>query len=91
MVVLMSGKDSSDAPATGTEVAGQPHRGPRLYPVVAAAHELGVSERKIWTLIKGARLRTVWLDGRRLVPAEALDEFVATLPDVQPDTQAVAA
>lgn len=66
-------------------------RGPRLYPVAAAAHELGVSERKVWTLISAERLRTVWLDGRRLVPADALDEFVAALPAAQPDMHAVSA
>lgn len=92
MVVLMSGKDSSEDPATGNEIAGLPQQhGPRLYPVAAAAHELGISERKVWTLILGERLRTVWLDGRRLVPAAALDEFVAGLPDAKPDMHVVTA
>lgn len=66
-------------------------RGPRLYDVESAAHELGISKRKVWTLISANRLRTVWLDGRRLVPAGALDEFVESLPTLQPDMRGVSA
>jgi hypothetical protein len=84
MVVPMTGKHGSDTPATGNEVADYPQsRGPRLYSVISAAHELGVSERKIWTLLAAGRLRSVLLDGRRLIPAGSLDEFVSTL-DVVP-------
>lgn len=76
----MSGKQFNESPTSGTLVEG-PAR--RLYPVEAAAFELGISARKTWTLIYDGRLRTKMLDGRRLVPADALDEFVATLPDVE--------
>lgn len=84
MVDPMTGKDSREDPATGNPIVGPPQqRGPRLYPVAGAAHELGVSERKVWTLLESNRLRSVMLDGRRLVPADALDEFVANLTPVQ--------
>lgn len=51
-----------------------------LYPVNDAAHRLGVTPRKVWSLIKEDRIRTIKLDGRRLVPADALAEFIANLP-----------
>lgn len=80
----MDGKDiNGDVPVSGTE--------PLLYPVEGAAAVLGVSPRKVWTLIYADRLRTVWLDGRRLVPADALREFVAGLPTQKPDLTAVSA
>lgn len=66
-------------------------RGPRLYTVAAAAHELGVSERKVWTLLGAGRLKSVLLDGRRLIPATVLDEFVAALLDEASELQGVAA
>lgn len=81
----MSGKDINGSPTPGT-VADPASR--RLYPVESAAYELGISPRKTWTLIDSGRLRTVWLDGRRLVPAEALDEFVSNLPTIKPETVA---
>lgn len=52
-----------------------------LYPVNEAAHRLGVTPRKVWTLIRAKRIRTKRLDGRRLIPADALAEFIAALPD----------
>lgn len=88
----MTGKEFSETPATGTIVdLPQQARGPRLYAVAAVAHELGVSERKVWTLLGNGRLKSVWLDGRRLIRATDLDEFVAALPTEAPDLQAVAA
>jgi len=51
-----------------------------LYPVNEVAYRLGITERKVWTLIAKGRLRSVRLDGRRLVPAAALRDFIATLP-----------
>ena len=51
-----------------------------LYPVSEVAYRLGVTERKVWALIAKGRLRTVRLDGRRLVPAAALRDFIAALP-----------
>lgn len=74
-VCPMSGKDFKVCPTCGADKAR------RLYPVDDAAYELGVSSRKTWTLIYDGRLGTKILDGRRLVPASVLDEFVALLPD----------
>lgn len=51
-----------------------------LYPVNEVAYRLGVTERKVWGLIAEGRLRSVRLDGRRLVPAAALRDFIAALP-----------
>jgi len=51
-----------------------------LYPVNEVAYRLGVTERKVWALIAEGRLRSVKLDGRRLVPAAALRDFIAALP-----------
>jgi excisionase family DNA binding protein len=88
----MTGKDFSESPATGTIVdLPQQDRGPRLYTVAAAAHELGVSERKVWTLLGAGRLKSVLLDGRRLIPAAVLDEFVAALLEEASDLEVVAA
>lgn len=52
-----------------------------LYPVNDVAYRLGVTPRKVWILIRDGRIRTKRLDGRRLIPADALAEFIANLPD----------
>lgn len=52
-----------------------------LYPVNEVAYRLGITPRKVWLLISDGRIRTKRLDGRRLVPADALAEFIAGLPD----------
>ena len=51
-----------------------------LYPVSEVAYRLGVTPRKVWQLIASGRLRSVKLDGRRLIPATALQDFIAALP-----------
>lgn len=79
----MQGNDLSEVPSAENAEAGAANRR-RLYPVPDAAHELGISTRKCWTLVYAGRLPTVWLDGRRMVTGSALDEFVATLPDEKP-------
>lgn len=79
----MGGKEFKESPTTGKQRR-------RLYPVEDAAFELGISDRKCWTLIYAGRLRTKRLDGRRLVPADALDEFVASLPDSEESEAEVA-
>ena len=55
-----------------------------LYPVNDAAYRLGISPRKLWTLIYERRIRAVQLDGRRLIPAEELARFIAGLPEFEP-------
>lgn len=71
---------SGDAPTATVRTV--PER--RLYPVNDAAVLLGISPRKTWELIYAVptRLETVELDGRRLVPAEVIDEFVGNLRQV---------
>lgn len=59
-----------------------------LYPVNDAAVLLGISPRKTWDLVYDRKLRTVWVEGRRLVPAEVLKEYVANLPEVKPEMSA---
>lgn len=67
-----------------TENGGEPPARD-LYPVNDAAYRLGVTPRKVWLLIRDGRIRTKRLDGRRLIPADALAEFVASLPDAEPE------
>lgn len=62
-----------------------------LYPVNDAAYRLGISARKLWTLIYSGRIKTKRLDGRQLIPAEALAEFVDSLPEYEPGEKAEAA
>lgn len=78
MTLPSSGNAVAEVPPAGTDEGGASSRR-RLYAVPDAAYELGISTRKCWTLVYSDRLATVWLDGRRLVTAEALDAFVATL------------
>ncbi|MCX4474847.1 helix-turn-helix domain-containing protein [Micromonospora sp. NBC_01655] len=61
-----------------------------LYPVNDVAYRLGVTPRKVWMLISKNRIRTKRLDGRRLVPADALAEFIANLPDGDSDKASAA-
>lgn len=51
----------------------------RLLTKGTAAQALGVSERMVETLIQSGDLRSVRIGKRRLVPVQALDEYVAGL------------
>lgn len=82
-VLLMQGNDLSEVPSAGNAEAGTATRR-WLYPVPDAAYVLGISTRKCWGLVYDGRLPTVWLDGRRMVTAAALDEFVAGLTGEKP-------
>lgn len=79
MVIPMFGETVQEIPRSG-EVRVVPQR--RLYPVNDAAVLLGISPRKTWELIKATppRLRAIRLDGRVLVPTDAIDEFIGQLP-----------
>lgn len=55
-----------------------------LYPVNDAAILLGVSSRKTWDLIYRGELKTKWVEGRRLIPAEVLADYIANLPEAKP-------
>jgi len=50
---------------------------PRLVPVEMAAHLLGVSRTVTYGLIANGALKSLKIGSRRLVPREAIDEFVA--------------
>ena len=61
-----------------------------LLGVPDAAKALGVGATKCWELIRTGRLPSVYLDRRRLVPAEALQRFVAELIGNQANEDAAA-
>jgi len=50
-----------------------------LYSIAETAELLSLSEVKVRRLADSGRLDTVKLDRRRLVPAEAIERFLATL------------
>ena len=52
-----------------------------LYTVDEAAEALRLSRSALYELIRSGRLRSVKAGRRRLVPVEALAEYVATLRD----------
>lgn len=58
---------------------------PILLSVEAAAAALGLRRTKVYELMGGGRLRSVKVGKRRLLPAEALREFVASLEAEQND------
>jgi excisionase family DNA binding protein len=77
----MSGNSSHETPAPGnTSEADRP----RTYSVEEAARELSISRRKAWDLVWAKRLRAKQLDGRVVVTGDAIDEFIAALPDYEP-------
>lgn len=50
-----------------------------LYAITDAAEQLSISPRVLERLIANGDVKTVMIGRRRLVPAEALDEYVARL------------
>jgi excisionase family DNA binding protein len=52
---------------------------PVVYRVEEAAEALRLSRSIVYELIRSGRLRTVKVGSRRLVPVEALSEYVAEL------------
>lgn len=52
---------------------------PILYRVDEAAEALRISRSVIYELIRSSQLRTVKVGRRRLVPVEALEEYVTSL------------
>ena len=52
---------------------------PRLLAIKQAIYELGISRTALYELIEDGRLKTVKIGRRRLVPIEAIEEFIAGL------------
>ncbi len=52
---------------------------PRLLAIKQVIYELGISRTAIYELIDGGKLKTVKIGRRRLVPLEAIEEFIAGL------------
>jgi excisionase family DNA binding protein len=50
---------------------------PRLLAIKQAIYELGISRTAIYELIEDGKLKTVKIGRRRLVPLEAIEEFIA--------------
>lgn len=52
----------------------------RLYPIPEAAEQLGgITERMLWTLVARGDIKSVKVGRRRMIPATALDTYVAGL------------
>jgi excisionase family DNA binding protein len=51
----------------------------RLLSIIEAAHELGISRSLVYELLSSGVLRSAKIHRRRLIPREALDDFVASL------------
>lgn len=52
---------------------------PRLLSIKQVMHELGIGRTSVYELINVGTLKTVKIRRRRLVTAEAIDEFIAGL------------
>lgn len=63
-----------------TEI-GKPGSPPKrlLYPVPEVAILLGVGDRTVWSYVDSGELRSVKLGRRRLVPVDAITQFLAKL------------
>ena len=71
------GKTNTKRPESGSADSARTRI---LYPVPEVAAQLGgVTDRYVWSLIEKGSLRTVKLGRRRLVPHDALAEFLASL------------
>lgn len=74
-VVPVNGNPAIKNPESGN---GDQSRPRLMYPVKEVAFQLGgVSPRYVWSLIEDGKLRTVKLGRRRLVPHDALAEYLA--------------
>lgn len=51
----------------------------KLYPIPAVMEETGLGRTTVFGLISSGELRSVKVGRRRLVPAAALDEYIANL------------
>jgi excisionase family DNA binding protein len=51
----------------------------RLLSVVEASRELGISRSLLYELLAAGSLRSAKIGRRRLIPRDAIDEFIASL------------
>lgn len=58
----------------------------KLYDINSVTEVTGLGRTTIFTLIREGKLRSVKVGRRRMVPAAALDEFIAGLEAEQNDT-----
>ena len=54
---------------------------PRVLRVEEAARALGIGRSLLYELIRSGRLRSFKVGSRRLIPASAIDEAIATLTE----------
>ena len=57
-----------------------PGLSPRLLSITQAYQILGLSRTSLYSLLASDRIRSVTVGRRRLVPREAIDEYIAGLP-----------
>lgn len=70
-------------PHLGNPDLGIPDR--LTYPVNDVAVLLGISARKVWTLIYDGKLPTIWIEGRRLVRADDLQTYIESRTEEKPE------
>jgi excisionase family DNA binding protein len=57
---------------------------PRLVTVKNAAVILGLTNFAVYKLLKAGKIEGRYIEGRRMIPVEELDEFIASLPTERP-------
>ena len=62
------------------ENSQRPGLTPRLLSIHQACQILGLSRTSVYSLLASDQIRSVTVGRRRLVPREAIDEYIAGLP-----------
>jgi excisionase family DNA binding protein len=52
---------------------------PRLLSIKQAVYELGISRTAVYELITDRKIKTVKIGRRRLIPSDAIEDFIAGL------------
>jgi excisionase family DNA binding protein len=55
---------------------------PRLLSIKQAVYQLGISRTAVYELIAARKIKTVKIGRRRLIPSEAIEDFIAGLTAV---------
>lgn len=66
------------------EEGRSPQAPPLLVSPVEAARRLGIGRSKVYELLSSGELESVHIGSRRLIPADALEAFVARLRTAEP-------